>query len=191
MGFVICCLSKFSIWRHSLLIYIITNDSRCLPSNTDASKLNFHQYKIRVSSNVCDCGSMGHWLSRTVVEAVQIDKNQFAVVSLNAQNISSWITPLHANRSPYRKVYSKESCILISRERPEMGHKISSKTYHFLSKFWSRLHLNEEFSYIFYTFFKNLPEMKGKSPWCLWNLLHEWSCLYDPFNNISIVVTSS
>ena len=43
----------------------------------------------------------------------------------------------------------------------EKSHKISSKTYHFLPKFWS-----EEFSYICYTIFINLAEMKGKSPWC-------------------------
>ena len=49
---------------------------------------------------------------------------------------------------------------------PEMGPKISSKTYHFLPKFQNLPHLNYEFSYIFYIFLINLPEIKGKSPWC-------------------------
>ena len=55
---------------------------------------------------------------------------------------------------------------LIFRELPEIGRKISSKTYHFLPKFWNLPDLNEEFPYIFYTFLINFPEMKGKSPWC-------------------------
>ena len=58
------------------------------------------------------------------------------------------------------------SVSLIFRELPEMGSKISSKTYHFLPKFWNLPDLNEEFPYIFYTFLINFPEMKGKSPWC-------------------------
>ena len=54
---------------------------------------------------------------------------------------------------------------------PEMSHKIS-KTYHFLPKCWNLLHLNERFSYIFYTFFINLTEMKGKSPWSRFETCH-------------------
>ena len=61
---------------------------------------------------------------------------------------------------------------LIFRELPEMSHKISSKTYHFLPNFWNLPHVNEEFSYIFYTFLINLPEMKGISLMTFWNLLH-------------------
>ena len=37
---------------------------------------------------------------------------------------------------------------LILRELPEMSHKLSSKMYHFLPKFWNLPHLNKEFSYI-------------------------------------------
>ena len=32
--------------------------------------------------------------------------------------------------------------------------------------------MNEEHSYIFYTFFKNLQEMKEKPPWCLFEIYH-------------------
>ena len=32
--------------------------------------------------------------------------------------------------------------------------------------------MNEEYSYIFYTFFKNLQEMKEKPPWCLFEIYH-------------------
>ena len=32
--------------------------------------------------------------------------------------------------------------------------------------------MNEEFSYIFYTFFENLQEMKEKPPWCLFEIYH-------------------
>ena len=39
-----------------------------------------------------------------------------------------------------------------------MSH-ISSKTYHFLPKFWNLPHLNEEYSYILYILL-NLSEMK-------------------------------
>ena len=46
-----------------------------------------------------------------------------------------------------------------------MGHKISSKIYRFLPNGRNLPHLNEECSYMFYIFFINLPEVKGKSPW--------------------------
>ena len=42
--------------------------------------------------------------------------------------------------------------------------KNSSKIYHFLNKIQNLPEMNQEFSYIFYTFFKNLPEMEEKSP---------------------------
>ena len=32
--------------------------------------------------------------------------------------------------------------------------------------------MNEEYSYIFYTFFENLQEMKEKPPWCLFEIYH-------------------
>ena len=32
--------------------------------------------------------------------------------------------------------------------------------------------MNEEYSYIFYTFLKNLQEMKEKPPWCLYEIYH-------------------
>ena len=64
---------------------------------------------------------------------------------------------------------------LIFREVPEMSHKISSKTYSFLPKFWNLPHPNEEVSYIFYAFLKNLPEMKGKSPWCPFETYHMYA----------------
>ena len=38
--------------------------------------------------------------------------------------------------------------------------------------------MNEEFSYIFYTFFKNLQEMKEKPPWCLFEIYHMYVTLY-------------
>ena len=42
--------------------------------------------------------------------------------------------------------------------------KKSSKKYHFLTKIQNLPEMNQEFSYIFYTFFKDLPEMEEKSP---------------------------
>ena len=42
--------------------------------------------------------------------------------------------------------------------------KNSSKMYHFLNKIQNLPEMNQEFSYIFYTFLKNLPEMEEKSP---------------------------
>ena len=36
--------------------------------------------------------------------------------------------------------------------------------YHFLNKIQNLPEMNQEFSYIFYTFLKNLPEMEEKSP---------------------------
>ena len=39
-----------------------------------------------------------------------------------------------------------------------------SNKIHFLPKFWNLPEMNEEYSYIFYTFFKNLQEMKEKPP---------------------------
>ena len=44
--------------------------------------------------------------------------------------------------------------------------KTSSKMYHFFNKklIQNLLEMNQEFSYIFYTFFKNRPEMEQKSP---------------------------
>ena len=42
--------------------------------------------------------------------------------------------------------------------------KKSSKMYHFLHKIQNLPEMNQEFSYIFYTFLKNLPEMEEKSP---------------------------
>ena len=56
----------------------------------------------------------------------------------------------------------------------EMSRKISFKTYKFLQNFWNLPHLEEEFSYIFNTFFINLPEMEGKSPWCPFETSHVW-----------------
>ena len=44
--------------------------------------------------------------------------------------------------------------------------------------FWLRNlpHLNSEWFYIFYTFFPiNLPEMKGKSLWCLFETYHMYA----------------
>ena len=41
--------------------------------------------------------------------------------------------------------------------------KISSKMYHFLTKIQNLPEMNQEFSYIFYIFFKNLPEIEEKS----------------------------
>ena len=32
--------------------------------------------------------------------------------------------------------------------------------------------MNEEYSYILYTFFKNLQEMKEKPPWCPFEIYH-------------------
>ena len=37
--------------------------------------------------------------------------------------------------------------------------------------------MNEENSYIFYTFFKNLQEMKEKPPWCLFEIYHMYGDL--------------
>ena len=39
-----------------------------------------------------------------------------------------------------------------------------AKKNHFLTKIQNLPEMNQEFSYIFYTFFKNLPEMEEKSP---------------------------
>ena len=63
-----------------------------------------------------------------------------------------------------------------------MSPKISSKTYHFLSKVKNFPHLNYEFFYIFYAFLINLPEMKGKSPSCLFETSH----MYDAVVNLII-----
>ena len=41
--------------------------------------------------------------------------------------------------------------------------------------------MNEEYSYISYTFFKNRQKMKEKPPWCLFEIYH----LYD-FSDISL-----
>ena len=38
----------------------------------------------------------------------------------------------------------------------------SSEIYPFLPKFWNLPEMNEENSYMFYTFFKNLQEMEEK-----------------------------
>ena len=60
--------------------------------------------------------------------------------------------------------------------------------------------MNEEYSYIFYTFFKNLQEMKEKPPWCLFDIYHMYAyvrevtetdfynsiCLYFQFDSISV-----
>ena len=35
--------------------------------------------------------------------------------------------------------------------------------------------MNEEYSYIFYTFFKNLQEIKEKPPWCLFEIYHMYA----------------
>ena len=51
-----------------------------------------------------------------------------------------------------------------------MSHKISSKICHFLQTFWNLPHVNEVFSYI-YIYFINVPEMKGKSPWCPFEII--------------------
>ena len=64
---------------------------------------------------------------------------------------------------------------LIFRELPEMSLKISSKTYHFLPKFWSLPHLNEGFSYIhvYSIYFQHPPRNEKKvSLIPLWNLSH-------------------
>ena len=34
--------------------------------------------------------------------------------------------------------------------------------------------MNEEYSYVFYTFFKNLQKMKEKPPWCLFEIYHTY-----------------
>ena len=44
-----------------------------------------------------------------------------------------------------------------------MSPKISFKTYHFLPKFGNLPDLNKEFSYIFYIFLTNLPEMRKEN----------------------------
>ena len=46
------------------------------------------------------------------------------------------------------------------------------KIYHFLPKFCNLPEMNEEYSYIFYTFFKNLQEMKEKPPWYQFEIYH-------------------
>ena len=38
--------------------------------------------------------------------------------------------------------------------------------------------MSEENSYIFYTFFKNLQEMKEKPPWCLFEIYHMYGRKY-------------
>ena len=45
----------------------------------------------------------------------------------------------------FSSIYTCDTCFIF-RELPEMSHKISSKTYHFLPKFWSFPHLNEKCS---------------------------------------------
>ena len=64
-----------------------------------------------------------------------------------------------------------------SGELPEMSNTVSSKTYmyRFLPKFWNFSHVNEEFSYIFYT----LPEKKGKPPWCPFETYHMYAKFFD------------
>ena len=60
--------------------------------------------------------------------------------------------------------------------------------------------MNEEYSYIFYTFFKNLQEMKEKPPWCLFEVYHMYGldfitlvCWYSfpqkSFKNLNTVVS--
>ena len=79
--------------------------------------------------------------------------------SVNRLNVCWWVHIV------VQTVYMHPCGIfLIFRELPEMSPKISSKIYHILRKCWNLPHLNEEFPYIFYTIFKNLPETK--SPWC-------------------------
>ena len=41
--------------------------------------------------------------------------------------------------------------------------------------------MNQEFSYIFYTFFKNLPEMEEKSPWFLSQTHHMYADSVIPY----------
>ena len=55
---------------------------------------------------------------------------------------------------------------------PEMSPEISTKKYQFLSKFRNLPNQKSEFSYIFYSFLTNLPEIKGKSPWCPFETYH-------------------
>ena len=38
--------------------------------------------------------------------------------------------------------------------------------------------MNEEYSNIYYTFFKNLQEMKAKPPWCLFKIYHMYDRTY-------------
>ena len=45
-----------------------------------------------------------------------------------------------------------------------MSHKILLKYITFYQNFEILQEMNEEYSYIFYTFFKNLQEMKEKPP---------------------------
>ena len=53
----------------------------------------------------------------------------------------------------------------------EMSHKILLKYIAFYQNFEGNLpEMNEEYSFIFYTFFKNLQEMKEKPPWCLFEI---------------------
>ena len=35
--------------------------------------------------------------------------------------------------------------------------------------------MNEDYSYVFYTFFKNLQEMKEKPPWCLFEVYNMYA----------------
>ena len=59
-----------------------------------------------------------------------------------------------------------------------MSHKIGkkSKVFHLLTKIHNLPEMNKEHSCIFYTLFRNLPEMEEKSPWYLFQTHH----MYDP-----------
>ena len=58
--------------------------------------------------------------------------------------------------------------------------KNSSKMYHFLNKIQNLPEMNQEFSCMFYTFFKNLPEMEEKSPSFHFQTQHMYECaLYE------------
>ena len=64
----------------------------------------------------------------------------------------------------------------------EMSREIcknSSKMYHFLNKIQNLPEMNQEFSYIFYTFLKNLPEMEEKSPSFHFQTHHMYDFLLD------------
>ena len=78
-----------------------------------------------------------------------------------------WMLPFKSKEPLFRLFRNHNSCIHVnpwsSGRLPEMSPKISFKTYHFLPKFGNLPDLNKEFSYIFYIFLINLPEMRKEN----------------------------